>query len=64
MYRGVHGHTPAPPSPAAAAEEAAREVRREFEASRALSDLQAIKYLQTDGRLRLKQVTEMVSMQR
>jgi hypothetical protein len=37
-----------------------REVRAQFEASRHLDDLTAIKYCLSDGKQRLKQVREML----
>ena len=51
---------PAPPRPAA---ELRREVRQQFEAHRQPQDQQAIKFLLSDGRLKLKQLGEMLGMQ-
>jgi hypothetical protein len=49
-----------PPCPAA---ELRREVRQQFEAHRRPQDQQAIKFLLSDGRLKLKQLGEMLGMQ-
>lgn len=46
-----------------AAEELRREIRRQFEAQRQKSEQQSIKFLLSDGRLKLKQLGEMLGMQ-
>ena len=53
-----------PPRPALRpAAELRREVRQQFEAHRQPRDQQAIKFLLSEGRLKLKQLGEMLGMQ-
>jgi len=39
------------------------EIRRQFEAHRSKADLAAVRFLLSDGRLKLKQLGEMLGMQ-
>ena len=48
----------------AAAAEVLQEVRREFDTTRSISELEKIKYLLSDGRQRLKQLGDMLGLQK
>jgi hypothetical protein len=40
------------------------EVRRQFESTRHVTELSTIKYLQSDGKQKLKQLSDMVGLRR